>query len=161
MPLIINRERVQDSWVLVSPEDGADFVEQASGHELLLVPFEYIEAADALSPKQLGVQVTGDVEVGQIVPWLSKLSLIAIEFPVFRDGRGFSLARQLRRVGYTGELRAVGDVGRDRLGYLERCGFNAFLIADEIYSDEALHAFSEISVHYQGCADDPRPIYHQ
>ncbi|RAU16736.1 hypothetical protein DN062_16530 [Nitrincola tibetensis] len=161
MPLIINREKVQDSWALVSPEEGADFVERASGHELLLVPFDCLEVADALGSKQLGVQVTGEVEVEQLVPWLSKLSLIAIEFPVFRDGRGFSLARQLRRVGYTGELRAVGDVGRDRLGYLERCGFNAFLIAEEAYSDELLQAFSEISVHYQGSADDPRPIYHQ
>ena len=69
--------------------------------------------------------------------------------------------RILRRAGYKGELRAVGQPARDQLGYMERCGINAFEFDDQSYSDDFLTAFDEISVRYQGSADDPRPIYLQ
>lgn len=101
----------------------------------------------------------GDDDLTALLERLDQLPMIAVEFPVFRDGRGFSVARILRRAGYQGQLRAVGQVARDQLGYLERCGFNAFELEGD--SEDALRAFGEISVHYQGCADDPRPIYLQ
>jgi len=85
--------------------------------------------------------------------------LVAIDFPAFRDGRGFSIARKVVRAGFKGEVRAVGDVGRDRLEYMESCGFNAFDISDEAFSDDTLKAFTEITVNYQGTAADPRPIF--
>ena len=61
-----------------------------------------------------------------LIPHLGRLQLIEVNFPVFGDGRGYSAARILREAGYTGELRAVGDVLVDQLAFLRRCGFDAF-----------------------------------
>ena len=68
---------------------------------------------------------------------------------MFRDGRGFSQARLLRRAGFKGELRAVGEVARDRLAHLESCGFDAFDIPEERFKAEDLAAFVEVGVSYQ------------
>ena len=80
---------------------------------------------------------------------MSEVSLIAIDFGVLRDGRGFSIARNVKRRGFKGEVRAVGDVSYDRLDNMQRSGFNAYQIADENYSAETINAFTEISVNYQ------------
>ena len=87
--------------------------------------------------------------------------MIAVDFPAFRDGRGFSIARLLVRAGYKGEIRATGDVGRDRIAYMERCGFTAIQISDEIYKEEMLSAFTEVSNYYQSATDSNRAVYHQ
>lgn len=159
MPLLIDRQAAENTWTLVNPEQPENL--QATAIKHLLVPFTLLQQAADVRPERLGVQINGEQAADDLQPWLAQLSLIAIEFPLFRDGRGYSLARQIRRLGYAGELRAVGDIGRDQLGYLERCGFNAFALADEKYKPEMLSAFTEISVRYQGAADDPRPIYRQ
>lgn len=159
MPLLIDRQTADNTWTWVNPEQLDNF--QVDSVKDLLVPFALLQQAADTNPDRLGVQITGEQAAADLQPWLAQLSLIAIEFPMFRDGRGYSLARQLRRLGYSRELRAVGDIGRDQLGYLERCGFNAFALADEKYKPEMLSAFTEISVRYQGAADDPRPIYRQ
>lgn len=107
----------------------------------------------------IGVRITSDKLPGDI-PDLDRLALIAIEFPKFTDGRGYSIARQLRdRYKFTGELRAVGWVLRDQLRYMERCGFNAYELKPGKPLDSALEAFGEISVTYQAAADDRRPLY--
>jgi uncharacterized protein (DUF934 family) len=75
---------------------------------------------------------------------------VEVSFPKFGDGRGYSLARLLReRYGYRGELRAVGQVTRDNLQYLERCGFDAFLLRDGEDPREALRGFEDFSAAYQ------------
>ena len=61
-----------------------------------------------------------------LLPHLDGLRLIEVNFPAFTDGRGYSSARILREAGYTGELRAVGDVLVDQVGLMRRCGFDAF-----------------------------------
>ena len=107
----------------------------------------------------LGVRVPSSTLPADI-PELQRLALIAIEFPRFTDGRGYSVARMLRdRCGFTGELRAVGWVLRDNLAYLERCGFDAFELAPGKPLDSALQAFGELSSSYQATVDDKRPIY--
>lgn len=83
-----------------------------------------------------------------------KLALIAVRFPKFTDGRGYSIARLLRRVGWKGELRAVGDVLRDQLFYMTRCGFDAFDLRADQDAQNALTAFSDFSVPYQSAIDD-------
>jgi len=91
---------------------------------------------------------------------LSRLSLIAIRFPVFTDGRGYSIARLLReRYGYTGELRAVGDIMRDQLFYLSRVGFDAFLLREGEVAEEALAAFDSFSEAYQASVERPSPLF--
>ena len=81
-------------------------------------------------------------------------ALIAVHFPAFTDGRGYSTARLLRqRYGFTGELRAFGDVLRDQLYELARCGFDSFVLRDDQDPEEALQAFTAFSEDYQAAAD--------
>ena len=91
---------------------------------------------------------------------LDEVTLLAVEFPKFTDGRGYSIARILRdRYGYTGELRAVGDVLHDQLLFMARCGFDAFELKAGKDIDGALAAFDAFSVYYQGAADEPEPLW--
>ena len=111
---------------------------------------------------KLGVQLPGDAEPDVIADDLSQLAVIAIHFPVFRDGRGFSLARILRgRFGFQGELRATGDVLRDQLFFMQRCGFNAFDPRPDRSIEDALNGLNDFSVVYQADANEKRPIYHR
>lgn len=157
MPLLINREVVADNWTLVNEET----LTQAGD---IIVPLAlYLENSATLEQRQgqLGIQVNGDDDLSYVLANLDKFPLIAVDFPVFRDGRGFSIARLLDRAGYKGELRATGDIGRDRIAYMERCGFTAIQIADEIYTPEMLSAFTEVSNYYQSAADSTRAVYNQ
>ena len=83
-----------------------------------------------------------------------KLAVIAVRFPKFTDGRGYSIARLLRRLGWQGELRAVGDVQRDELFYMSRCGFDAFELREGQNAENALTAFNDFSMPYQAAIDN-------
>ena len=85
---------------------------------------------------------------------------IDVNFPKFGDGRGFSIARLLReRYGYQGELRAVGQVARDHLYYMEQCGFDAFLLREGEDAADALAAFDDFSERYQSTVAQPVPLF--
>ena len=167
MALIIkNREIVEDSWQVVrAAEDGVlpDVAALPAGK--VLVPLAYWQAQrDALvasrSKDELGVWLAPDSEPADIAGDFDKLALIGVDFPVFRDGRGFSLGRLLReRYGYKGELRAIGDVLRDQLRFHERCGFDAFAVRADKDIHDALKAFTEFTVQYQGAFDEPSPLF--
>jgi uncharacterized protein (DUF934 family) len=87
-------------------------------------------------------------------------ALVAVNFPQFTDGRGYSSARLLReRYGWRGELRAIGDVFRDQLFYLARCGFDAFALRQGEDAQAALAAFDDFSDAYQTAADRPLPLF--
>lgn len=90
---------------------------------------------------------------------LDRIALVEVNFPTYGDGRGFSAARILREAGYTGELRAVGDVLVDRIDAMRRCGFDAF--APQVPLDEAdvEAAFNRFPHVYQAAADDRTPIW--
>lgn len=91
---------------------------------------------------------------------LLHLPLIAVDFPSFRDGRGYSVAYLLRqRHDYRGELRAIGDVLRDQLFFMQRCGFDSFDIKAGKDIQDALKGLSSYSVKYQGAVDDPVPLF--
>ena len=157
MPLLINREVVADNWTLINEET----LDQAGD---IIVPLAlYSENRDSFENRegQLAIQVNGDDDLDELLSNLDKFPLIAVDFPAFRDGRGFSIARLLVRADYKGEIRATGDVGRDRIAYMERCGFTAIQISDEIYKDEMLSAFTEVSNYYQSATDSNRAVYHQ
>jgi len=160
MPLLINRDvATADSWQLVDEENLSLHI-----NEDIVVPFElFVTQRETLLSKDglLGVEINGDQDLNLLLQNLDKLALVAIDFPAFTDGRGFSFARILRRSGFTGQIRAVGDVTQDRLAHLERCGFDAFAIPEERYNPEMVDSFAEVSVRYQGCADDERPIFRQ
>jgi uncharacterized protein (DUF934 family) len=85
---------------------------------------------------------------------------IEVHFPKFTDGRGYSIARLLReRYGYQGELRAVGDVQRDQLHFLSRCGFDAFLLRDGEDAEGALAALAALGEAYQSSVERPLPLF--
>ncbi|MDH5220714.1 MAG: DUF934 domain-containing protein [Betaproteobacteria bacterium] len=91
---------------------------------------------------------------------LGSAARVEVHFPKFTDGRGYSIARLLReRFGYRGELRAVGDVPRDQLHYLARCGFDAFLLRDGEDAKGALAALAGFSEAYQSSVDRPLPLF--
>ena len=91
---------------------------------------------------------------------LEGLAMIAVAFPKFTDGRGYSSARLLReRLGWNGELRAVGDVLPDQVFYMRRVGFDAFDLADGKSPDTALQQLEAFSVTYQAAADTDRPLF--
>jgi uncharacterized protein (DUF934 family) len=156
MQIIRNRAITDDDFVHVP--DGAELPD---GGKPIVTLARYAASRDALLGRypSLGVRVASD-KLPKDIPEPSRLALIAIEFPRFTDGRGYSVARQLRdRHGFTGELRAVGWVLRDQLYYLERCGFNAFELQPGKPLESALAAFGEFSATYQAAVDDARPIY--
>lgn len=167
MPLIIDQQPViQDSWHYLASEDGAspDLSNLASKSDVLVDWVCWQQCREQLLSHdgRVGVKINGAVEVEALAADLEKLALVAVDFPSFADGRGFSQARLLKdSYGFSGELRAVGDVTWDRLRFMHRCGFNAYEIAEDRYSEPMLKAFSEISVRLQGASDDSRPIYRQ
>jgi uncharacterized protein (DUF934 family) len=96
----------------------------------------------------------------ELLPHLDRLSLVEVNFPAFTDGRGFSSARILREAGYTGELRAVGDIGVDMLTHLRRVGFDAIAPATVLDAVEAETAFNTWPEVYQATVVDGRkPIW--
>ena len=102
-----------------------------AGREILALPdFREHEAAGSL-PDPLGVHLDPGVAVEAIAPHLARIALVSIAFPKFTDGRGYSMGWLLRRrLGFSGEMRAVGDVLFDEMQFMVRCGFDAFDIVD-------------------------------
>ena len=147
MSLIKNGQITEDSWQVIA-EDG---LLPSAGD--IIVTLEFWQASrDRLLRHngRLGLRLRSDEAAGAIVGDLEHLDLVALEFPKFNDGRAYSTARLLReRYGFAGEVRAVGNVLRDQLHFMRRCGFDAF----EVVGDKALQdwcaALAEISVTYQ------------
>ena len=94
-----------------------------------------------------------------LLPHLERLALVEVNFPTFEDGRGYSAARILREAGFTGELRAVGDVLIDQLAALRRCGFDAFAPEKRLDEQDAQAAFDRWENVYQATVDDRQPIW--
>ena len=91
---------------------------------------------------------------------LDRVARIEVSFPKFGDGRGYSIARLLReRYGYKGELRAVGQITRDLLFFMESCGFDAFELREGEDPHEALAAFDDFSESYQASVKRPLPLF--
>ena len=94
-----------------------------------------------------------------LLPYLDRLKLVEINFPSFTDGRGYSSARILREAGFTGELRAAGDVLVDQLEHLRRCGFDSFAPQADLDLADAQAAFERRPHVYQAAADARAPIW--
>jgi uncharacterized protein (DUF934 family) len=94
-----------------------------------------------------------------LIPYLDRLSLIEVSFPKFRDGRGFSIGSILREAGYTGELRAAGDILVDQINPLRRCGFDAILSEAEIDRDVLARLTALFSDVYQKTVDGRAPVW--
>jgi len=106
----------------------------------------------------IGVKLKSDQSPMAVADDLERLAMIVLEFPKFTDGRGYSHARTLRqRLGYQGELRAVGNVLRDQYLFMDRCGIDSIEVADEANVAGYLESLGEFSIWYQPAADQ-RPV---
>lgn len=158
MPKLIKQSVIIDNvWQTLD----SDF-DESIDNQAVLVPLDrFLDKPDlVIGNAQAGVWLDSDQSPEALEPFIEKLSLIAINFPKFVDGRGYSYARILRdRLTYQGELRAIGDVLHDQLFYLKRCGFDSFAVREDKDVEIAklgLEAFTET---YQGATDQDQPLF--
>jgi len=137
-----------DEWQIIT--DAVNVSELPIGK--VIVPFNmWLEFKDSLiKRKNIGIWLKADEEISQITGDLSYLPIIALEFPVFTDGRHYSTAAILRNTyKYEGEIRAIGDVLRDQLQAMWRVGFNAFAVRADKNINDALLGLSSLSSFYR------------
>lgn len=160
--LIKERRIVADSWRLLRREASGELPEvPRDGETIVPLALWLAHREDFLAyPGALGVWLDANEGPEAIAGDLARLSVVAVNFPKFGDGRGYSTARLLReRHGYKGELRAIGDVLHDHLHFMEQCGFNAFALREDQDIEEALCAFDDFSDGYQTSARRPVPLF--
>ncbi|WP_250658324.1 DUF934 domain-containing protein [Alkalimarinus coralli] len=155
--LIKDNQVIEDNWIIVESDFQGTLPEQS-----VIVPLDYwLENRDALlARKNVGVWLDSHEEPAPLECDVDALPVVAINFPKFADGRGYSYARLLReRYNYQGELRAIGDVLQDQLFYMKRCGFNAFAVRADRDIEIALSGLSDFSNSYQAGCDNPTPLF--
>ena len=155
MPLLKDGRLVADLWTSI-----ADDAEVPATGPVIVSLAHFRAERDRLLARgaPLGVRLKSSELAKELGEDARLLELVALEFPTFRDGRAYSSARLLReRYGFSGELRAVGDVLRDQFLFMHRCGFDAFEVADVSAVDAWQKALAEFTVVYQPAADGRLP----
>lgn len=150
--LISNRRIENDAWrlldadALLAPGEDGFVPELPAGDVVAPLRLWRLRRGELIErPGRLGVLLAAHDAPEALAPDLALLDLVAVRFDKFSDGRGYSLARLLReRHGWRGELRAVGDIGRDQLLFLERAGFDSFELRAGADPLAALAAFDEL-----------------
>jgi uncharacterized protein (DUF934 family) len=158
--LIKDNRIASDNWRLL--DAGATLAEIPEMGEVIVPLPLWLGNRDALAARVATTGVWLDSREGPeaLAEDVNRLPLIAVNFPKFSDGRGYSTGRLLReRYRFTGELRAIGDILRDQLLFLRLCGFNAFALRDDQDAETALGAFGELSETYQSSVTQPVPLF--
>ncbi len=161
MQRIIKDGRIIDeTWHTLPPDATLDGL---SNCDDVIVPLAlWRDHAHALKARDggLGVWLEAGEEIEEIADQLQHFQVIALNFPSFTDGRHASTAYLLRqRYGYRGEVRAMGDILRDQLFALRRCGFDAFALREDRDPEDALKGFDDFSEVYQASSDQPLPLF--
>ena len=171
--IIKNRSVVEDDWTVLRfdvaeegaeplpPQDPASFAVPAGK---VIVPLTvWLAQRDALGARaagEIGVWIASDERAEALKGQLDQFAVVAVDFPKFTDGRGYSIAYNLRtRLAYTGELRAIGDVLRDQLFSMQRVGFDAYATRPDRDIHEALKGLSDFSETYQASVDQKLPLF--
>lgn len=160
--IIKNREVVQDDWQVLKLQEGETPESVAIPAGKIIVPLKVWQAQGAAlrSRGDIGVWLASDERPEELKADVAALPVIAVDFPKFADGRGYSIAYNLRaRLGFEGELRAIGDVLRDQLFYMQRVGFNAFATRPDRNIHDALKGLSDFSEVYQTSLDRKSPLF--
>lgn len=144
---ILNEEIVSDPYHFITS------IEELTHYSHVIAPYGlYVEEKSKFDQYsgEIGLRVGTDIDLAVLTPYLPLLSLIDIHYASFTDGRGHSLARLLREAyHFNGILRASGDVFKDTVFYLKRCGFNSFLVKENETLEHALQGFKVFSESYQ------------
>ena len=155
MPLLKGRNIVEDAWTLLV--DGLEIPEAG----FVIVSLDrFTRDRDLLvaCSGPIGVRLSSAQSPQLIVDALEVFSLIELEFPAFTDGRSYSYAQLLHRLGFAGEIRAVGNVLRDQYLNLKRCGFDALEIKEGETTEDWSIATGAFSAPYQVAYDTEKPI---
>ena len=155
MPLLRDGRIAEDTWIAL--DDAAELPAQGD----VIVSFERLrkDAGQLAGRKggRTGVALDNHVDPGELEAYLAHLELIALDFPVFTDGRAYSQARRLRtEFGYEGELRATGDVLADQAGFLVQVGFDSFDVENGLSLDIWNKAARSMTLAYQRGYDGDR-----
>ncbi|PCJ28416.1 MAG: oxidoreductase [SAR86 cluster bacterium] len=160
--LIKNGSLADDNWTILKAASGPEVL-KAVPRKNLIVPLQFWKSFqdDLLDHNgSIAIWLDSHEQAEQIGDDLKDMSLIALNFPVFSDGRSYSNARELRqRFEYKGEIRAIGDVLRDQLYYMSRCGFDSFDLRHDQDAQLCLEAFSDFKTAYQSSIAEPVPLF--
>ena len=160
--IIKNKAIVNDDWTVLrlTENEAPENVTVPAGK--VIVPLKvWLAQREKLQDRDdLGVWFASDERPEALKDDIGKFTVIAVDFPKFGDGRGYSIAYNLRaRFGYAGELRAIGDVLRDQMFYMQRVGFDAFAPRPDRNIQDALRGLDDFSEVYQAAIDQKSPLF--
>lgn len=157
MQNLINQQSIlEDIWQIV-----VDTESELPQGNILVEAGYWLENQTSLTGRSdIGIYLNGDADLESFKDQLNNFDVIAVNFPAFADGRGYSLARLLKeRYNYQGEIRAIGDVLIDQLYFMKRCGFDTYLLKDGLEAEKALQYFATFSDPYQLAYDVQTPLF--
>jgi uncharacterized protein (DUF934 family) len=160
--IIKGRTVVDDDWSVLRLEEGQTVDAVGVPEGKVIVPLAVWQAQrESLSARpDIGVWIGPDERPEALKGELERFAVVAVDFPKFTDGRGYSIAFNLRkRLGYKGELRAIGDVLRDQLFSMHRVGFDAFATRQDRSIHDALLGLTVFSETYQASVDEDKPLF--
>ncbi|WP_332847916.1 DUF934 domain-containing protein [Massilia sp. S19_KUP03_FR1] len=160
--IIKNKAIVADDWrvLRLDETESPDTVVIPEGKIIVPLLVWQAQREQLASRAEIGVWLGADERPEDIRADLDRFAVIAVNFPKFTDGRGMSIAFNLRRrMHYQGELRAIGDVLRDQLFSMQRVGFDAYAPRPDRNIDDALKGFSVFSEVYQASVDQKQPLF--
>ncbi|MDD4928625.1 MAG: DUF934 domain-containing protein [Gallionella sp.] len=160
--IIKNRAIVEDDWVILRPgeQDAPLSVPVPAGQVIVPLAVWQAQREALVNRADVGVWLQSSDRPEALLGDVGKFPVIAVDFPKFADGRGYTIAYLLReRMGYKGQLRAIGDVLRDQLYYMQRVGFDAFMLRADKDINEALKGLSDFSESYQASFDQKLPLF--
>lgn len=153
-------ELIADNWQVAAKDAPPVLADLEKGEWLVHINWYIDHQADLAGKSNIGVWLDSDDDAQSVAALVAQLPVIGINFPVFTDGRGFSLGRTIReRFNFAGELRAIGSFMQDQLFYLKRCGFDSFVVSDSVDIESMAKSLADFSDCYQAAVDQPLPLF--
>lgn len=160
--IIKDKAIVADDWTVLrlTENETPDAISVPAGKVIIPLKVWLLQRESLLNRTDIAVWFSSDEQAKELKEDINRFSLLAVDFPKFADGRGYSIAYNLRsRLNFTGELRAIGDVLRDQLFYMQRVGFNAFATREDKNIHDAIKGLTDFSEKYQTSWDEKNPLF--
>ena len=153
---------MSDNWHCIDKETSLKKIKPSSENKLLLPITIWQKNKEILAQYKdnIGIWFDSSENPNLLEEDANSFPVIALNFPVFRDGRAFSYALILRQqLNYKGDMRAMGDVQKDQASYMLSCGFSSFLVPEGTDAEVLLTGFHDFSENYQSTVTKPTPIF--